>query len=1205
VAYNKINGAANALTWQPGDVLFDLYEVRPVVEGLGDAAEEKSCHRGGFGQVYKVYHRGWNLELAMKAPLPGVFENEAQVEDFTRECETWVELGLHPHIVTCYYVRNLSGQPLVFAEYVAGGSLKEWIDSGLLYEGGLGAALKRILDIVIQTARGLHYAHEQGLVHQDVKPANIMLTLEGQAKISDFGAARARARAAANTDTDSPGTILVSRGGMTPAYCSPEQTLGEKLTRRTDIWSWGLTVLEMFTGEVTWASGVAAAQALEAYNNHGSEAEEIPPMPQDLALLLERCFKSEQERPQNFKQVIVELMPLYHKCCGLGYPRAVPKAAPDSADSLNNRALSMHDLGRAEEAEKLWEEALKHDPAHLAATYNRGLIKWRGGKIDDVVLVQRLEELRKGQPTVRAAYLLALIHAERLDYRSALELLEEANTVAGDDYEIGITHKRLKPLVDKGARCLRVYKGHTGVISACLSTDGRYILAGYSNKSLRLWELSTGECLRNFEEPLDYVSSISLSADGIYALTASDIIKWPLFCLLPFEDQIMFRDRTIKLWDVRNGKCVRTFEGHTFVTAAYLSADGCYAIAGSLDTLMLWDAVTGKSLRIFEGHNDCVNSVCLSADSRYALSGSNDKSLKLWDVESGNCLRTFEGHTGVVNSVCLSVDGRYALSGGDKTLKLWDAVTGKCLRTFEGHTGVVNSVCLSVDGRYALSGSEDNTLKLWEVESGRCLRTYTGHTGGVISVYFSPDDQSAISVSKDKTLKLWNLPWLQAKGIPNISQLETSAVLRSENAFKNEEEFKMYLSKIIIALQEGNTDEVLLTLRQAWLLPGRARDRQLFELWKELYPYYRRSKLIDSWELRVYEGHNGPIKSVSLSADGRYALSGSYDETLKLWEIENGECLRTLTGHYWRNIDSEADSQSTDNGNGQIVNVVDTLSYDQYVSLLQGYSINSVFLGSDGEIAITSSGCPGLNMGMIEMASCVDNDESKFVYGPSEIRVWNIVSGRCLLVLGGHLGNVWSVCLSHDNCYALSGGEDATLKLWDVKTGVCLHTFRGHHSNVYSVSFSPDGRYALSGSGDATLKLWDVKTGVCLHTFIGHGSVVNSVCFSPDGRYALSGSVDKTIKLWDVKTGDCLRTFIGHESIVNSVCFSSDSRYALSGSYDKSLKLWDVSRGLCLRTFEGHSGGVNAVCFSYDSSYLVSASSDNTLKLWELYWDLE
>jgi len=300
VAFNEINDAANTLTWQPGDVLFDLYEVRPVVEGLGDTAGEKSCHRGGFGQVYKVYHRGWNLELAMKAPLPGVFENEDQVEDFTRECETWIGLGLHPHIVTCYYVRNLAGQPLVFAEYVAGGSLKEWIDSGLLYEGGHDAALKRILDIAIQSARGLHYAHEQGLVHQDVKPANIMLTPEGQTKISDFGTARARARSPAGTVTISPGTILVSQGGMTPAYCSPEQSLGKKLTRRTDIWSWGLTVLEMFTGEVTWASGVAAAQALQAYLKHGGEAEEIPPMPGELALLLARCFRGEQERPQNF-----------------------------------------------------------------------------------------------------------------------------------------------------------------------------------------------------------------------------------------------------------------------------------------------------------------------------------------------------------------------------------------------------------------------------------------------------------------------------------------------------------------------------------------------------------------------------------------------------------------------------------------------------------------------------------------------------------------------------------------------------------------------------------------------------------------------------------------------------------------------------------------------------------------------------------------
>jgi WD40 repeat protein len=282
------------------------------------------------------------------------------------------------------------------------------------------------------------------------------------------------------------------------------------------------------------------------------------------------------------------------------------------------------------------------------------------------------------------------------------------------------------------------------VQSVCLSADGRYALSASWDKTLKLWEVASGRCLRTFEGHADWVKSVCLSADGQYALSGS-------------------ADKTLKLWEVATGRCPRTFKGHIrWVCSVCLSADGRYALSGSLDgALNLWEVATGHCLRTFEGHTDSVSSVCLSADGLCALSGSDDRTLKLWEVATGHCLRTFEGHTGSVDSVCLSADGRYALSAGsyDKTLKLWEVATGHCLRTFEGHTDSVSSVCLSADGRYALSGSWDKTLKLWEVASGRCLRTLEGHTEAVASVRLSADGRLALSGSWDETLKVWLLDW--------------------------------------------------------------------------------------------------------------------------------------------------------------------------------------------------------------------------------------------------------------------------------------------------------------------------------------------------------------------------------------------------------------------------------------------------------------
>ncbi|CAI2716970.1 caspase family protein [Nitrospina watsonii] len=295
--------------------------------------------------------------------------------------------------------------------------------------------------------------------------------------------------------------------------------------------------------------------------------------------------------------------------------------------------------------------------------------------------------------------------------------------------------------------------------------------------------------------------------------------------------------------------------------------------------------------------------------------------------------------------------------------------------------------------------------------------------------------------------------------------------------------------------------------------------------------------------IRTFTGHTGAgaVTSVAFSPDGRYALSGSWDATLKLWEIATGKEVRTFTGHT--------------------------------------YLVTSVAFSPDGRYALSGS---------------VDYT----------LKLWEVETGKEVRTFRGHKHGVTSVAFSPDGRYALSGSWDETLKLWEVATGKEVRTFTGHTSAVLPAAFSPDGQYALSGSQDNTLKLWEVATGKEIRTFTGHEGFVVSVAFSPDGRYALSGSHDKTLKLWEVATGKEIRTFTGHTKhtkSVNSVAFSPDGRYALSsGGGDKTLKLWEVETGREIRTIRGHKRGVIYVAFSPDGRYALSGSTDGTLKLWDL-----
>ena len=233
-----------------------------------------------------------------------------------------------------------------------------------------------------------------------------------------------------------------------------------------------------------------------------------------------------------------------------------------------------------------------------------------------------------------------------------------------------------------------------------------------------------------------------------------------------------------------------------------------------------------------------VASVSFSPDSRYIVSGSLDDTIKLWDVETKECLKKFTGHSSDVVSVSISPDGGYIISGSyDNTIRLWDIQAEKCIKIFRGHDDKINSVCFSPDGKFVCSGSDDEAIKLWDVQSGECLRTFTGHTSGVKSVSFSPTGNFIASGTNHK-VKLWYANIETCLGTLNNSG---GPVSFSPN------------NKYIACVYYGT-----------------------LQLWD-----------FNSGQIMSFSGkHNQEITSVNFSSDGKYIVSGSIDDTIKLWNVE-------------------------------------------------------------------------------------------------------------------------------------------------------------------------------------------------------------------------------------------------------------------------------------------------------------------------------
>jgi WD40 repeat protein len=360
---------------------------------------------------------------------------------------------------------------------------------------------------------------------------------------------------------------------------------------------------------------------------------------------------------------------------------------------------------------------------------------------------------------------------------------------------------------------------------------------------------------------------------------------------------------------------------------------------------------------------------------------------------------------------------------------------------------------------------------------------------------------------------------------------------------------------------------------------------------------------IDGQELFTCYGHKYSVRSIAVS--GAYLFSGSFDKTVKQWEIHTGKCLQTFSGHIF-GVDSIAISgESLFSGGGDNTIKRWDITTGQCLHTFNGHrdSVYSIAISGEGLFSgsvdktvkqwdIATGKCLHTFSGHQGFVNAITVSGEWLFSGGSDniIKQWDISTGNCLHTFSGHQGSVCSIAVGGE--WLFSASDDYTVKQWGITTGKCLHTFNGHQLWITSVDTS--GEWLFSGSVDNTVKQWDITTGKCLHTFSNHRGSVYSIAISGEGLF--SGSHDNTIKRWDITTGKCLQTFSGHQSFVMSIAISGEWLFSASG--DCTIKQWDISTGNCLHTFSGHQGSVCSIAIS--GEWLFSASGDCTIKQWDI-----